>query len=104
MGDLSAELAHMDPKFIRPFYDFAAAGALAFPYCDGCETFHWYPKPVCPNCCGSEWNWRRVAPTGRLFTWTVVRHAFVPEMEDRVPFVVGLVIPDGAPNVRIVTN
>jgi uncharacterized OB-fold protein len=41
---------------------------------------------------------------GRLFAWTVVRHAFLPAFADEVPYVPGLVALDEDPAVRIVTR
>jgi uncharacterized OB-fold protein len=41
---------------------------------------------------------------GRLFAWTVVRHAFLPQFSDDVPYATGLVALDEDPSVRIVTR
>jgi uncharacterized OB-fold protein len=41
---------------------------------------------------------------GRLFAWTVVRHAFLPQFSDEVPYVPALVALDEDPAVRIVTR
>jgi len=41
---------------------------------------------------------------GRLFAWTVVRHAFLPQFSDEIPYVPGLVALDEDPAVRIVTR
>jgi hypothetical protein len=41
---------------------------------------------------------------GRLFAWTVVRHAFLPQFAGEVPYVPALVALDEDPAVRIVTR
>jgi hypothetical protein len=41
---------------------------------------------------------------GRLFAWTVVRHAFLPQFADEVPYVPALVALDEDPAVRIVSR
>jgi uncharacterized OB-fold protein len=41
---------------------------------------------------------------GRLFAWTVVRHAFLPQFAEDVPYATGLVSLDEDPSVRIVTR
>jgi len=49
------------------------------------------------------WDWRDVGTEAELDTWTVVHHPLAPALRDRVPFTVGLVVPVGAPSVRIVS-
>jgi uncharacterized OB-fold protein len=44
-----------------------------------------------------------VSGRGRVFTWTVVRRAFLPAFEEMVPFVTALVSLDEDPRVRIVS-
>jgi uncharacterized OB-fold protein len=44
-----------------------------------------------------------VSGNGSLFSWTVVRRAFLPAFDDKVPFVSALVALDEDPAVRIVT-
>jgi uncharacterized OB-fold protein len=41
---------------------------------------------------------------GRLFAWTVVRQAFLPQFKDEVPYVPALVALDEDPAVRLVTR
>jgi uncharacterized OB-fold protein len=48
--------------------------------------------------------WTEVRPAGTVFTFTVVRKAFLPGFADRLPTTVGLVTIDDAPTVRLVTN
>jgi len=42
--------------------------------------------------------------TGRVYTYTIVRQAFIPSLQDRLPYVVIAVELDGADGVRIVSN
>ena len=48
-------------------------------------------------------TWTPVGGRGRVFTWAVVRRAFLPAFEEMVPFVTALVALDEDPAVRIVT-
>ena len=41
--------------------------------------------------------------SGRLFSWTVVRQAFLPQFAELVPYVSGLVALDEDPAIRLVT-
>ena len=93
-----------DDELTTPFWDAAARHQLAIPRCDGCGAWVWYPRPRCPACDGSALTWTPVSGRGRLFSWTVVRHAFLPAFRQRVPFVSGLVGLDEDSAVRVVTD
>ncbi|TMA56522.1 MAG: OB-fold domain-containing protein [Deltaproteobacteria bacterium] len=41
---------------------------------------------------------------GRLFSWSVVRRAFIPQLAADVPYVAGVVAIEEDPAVRIVTR
>ena len=81
----------------------AARSELVLPRCDACNRFVWYPEEECPHCGGGAFTWTRVSGRGRLFTWTVVRRAFLPAFEEMVPFVTALVSLIEDPAVRIVS-
>jgi uncharacterized OB-fold protein len=78
-------------------------GEVMVPSCQSCGRAHWYPKPTCPSC-GGEWTWKAVDGRGTIFTFSVVRRAFSPELADRLPIPVGTVALDLAPEVRLITN
>jgi uncharacterized protein len=81
----------------------AARGELMLPRCDACDRLVWYPEEECPHCGGGTFTWVPVSGRGRVFTWAVVRRAFLPAFEEMVPFVTALVALDEDPAVRIVT-
>lgn len=91
------------PEFTG-FFAAAKAGHLAFPRCEDCGRFHWYPMPRCPHCRSARIAWRNVRGEGELFSYTEVRHAFDPSRRGEVPYVVGLVTFADAPGVRMITN
>lgn len=91
------------PEFLAHF-DGLAQSRVQLPYCTACGRFHWYPMPLCPHCQSSKVEWRAVAGDAKLYSWTVVRHAFHPSLRDELPYVVALVTFDDAPGVRLVTN
>jgi uncharacterized OB-fold protein len=88
----------------REFWAAAARGVLAVPRCDACGRYVWYPDGTCRFCGAHEATWTRVSGRGRLFSWSVVRRAFIPQVADDVPYVAGLVTIDEDPAVRIVTR
>jgi uncharacterized OB-fold protein len=81
----------------------AARGELVLPRCGDCNRLVWYPEEECPSCGGRTFTWTRVSGRGRVFTWAVVRRAFLPAFEEMVPFVTALVALDEDPRVRIVS-
>src|SRR4051794_18472561 len=95
-------LPDVDEPLTAPFFAAAAADELAIPRCRDCDRFVWYPKDSCPGC-GGPLEWTAVSGRGRLFTWAVVRRAFLPAFADRVPFVTALVELDEDPSVRLCT-
>ncbi len=55
--------------------------------------------------CGSmEFVARTVAPTGTVYSYTIVHHAVHPTLESSVPYAVVLVALDDVPKVRVVGN
>jgi uncharacterized OB-fold protein len=94
-----------DPGFepTRPFWDGAARGELVVPRCDACARWVWYPDGACRFCGATSYVWSRVSGRGTLFSWSVVRRAFIPQLADRVPYVTGLVTLEEDPAVRMVT-
>lgn len=91
------------PEFAG-FFENAARGRLAFPWCRDCRRFHWYPMPRCPHCRGKAIEWRAVEGRGRLSSFTRVLHAFDKSRADKLPYVVALVEFADAPGVTLVTN
>jgi uncharacterized protein len=81
----------------------AARGELVLPRCDACNRLVWYPEPECAHCGGRVFTWVPVSGRGRVYTWAVVRRAFLPAFEEMVPFVTALVSLEEDPAVRIVS-
>jgi uncharacterized OB-fold protein len=88
----------------REFWVGAARGELLIPRCDGCDRYTWYPRTRCRHCNGEDFTWTPMSGRGRLFSWVVVRHAFLPQFASEVPFVSALVALDEDPGVRLVTR
>jgi uncharacterized OB-fold protein len=95
-------LPDVDDPLTAPFFAGAARGELVVPRCGTCGAYVWYPAGACPHDDGPL-TWTAVSGHGTLFTWAVIRRAFLPAFEDRVPFVTALVALDEDPNVRLCT-
>ncbi len=85
-----------------PFFAGAARGELVIPRCTTCDAYVWYPADACPHD-GGVLAWTPVSGRGTLFSWAVVRRAFLPAFADKVPFVTALVALDEDPAVRLCT-
>src|SRR4051794_2886061 len=70
--------------------------------CESCDRFVWYPDERCAQC-GGELTWTPVSGDATLFSWAVLRRAFLPAFAEQVPFVTALVAIDEDPAVRIPT-
>jgi len=88
---------------LRPFWAGAARRELVLPRCTGCGRYVWYPDGPCRWCGGSTREWTRVSGRGRLFSWSIVHRAFIPQLASLVPFVTGLVAIDEDPALRLAT-
>ena len=97
-------LPDLDWPPTREFWAAAARGELAVPRCDACGRYVWYPDGTCRRCGSHDARWTAVSGRGRLFSWSVVRRAFIPQLADDVPYVPALVAIDEDPAVRIVSR
>lgn len=104
MSELPFPFPDVDWEVLRPFWAGAAEGELRLPWCTGCRRMHWYPVGPCRRCGAADVAWEAVAGTGTLHSWTVVHHAFLPELAPLTPFAPALVALDADPDVRLVTR
>jgi uncharacterized protein len=87
-----------------PWWEAAAAHRLVVQRCTACGTTRHPPGPLCPSCRSSSSEWAELPGTGTVYTFTVVRQAFLPALADTVPYVVAAVEPDGGGGARFVSN
>jgi uncharacterized OB-fold protein len=87
-----------------PYWEAAAAGALALARCSRCQAFVHPPEPVCPVCRSSDpaFEFVPVDGSGVLRSWTVVRRPFLPGFAEDLPIVLADVALDGAGDVRLI--
>lgn len=77
---------------------------LVVQRCTSCATTRHPPGPVCPSCRSMAAEWAELPGTARVYSFTVVRQAFMPALVDTVPYVVAVVEPDEGAGVRFVSN
>ena len=95
-------LPDVDDPLTAPYFAGAARGELMITRCDACDEYVWYPQEQCPTCAGPL-TWTAVSGAGTLFSWAIVRRAFLPAFADQVPFVTALVAIVEDPAVRLPT-
>jgi hypothetical protein len=86
------------------WWEEASKHRLVVERCTDCGRTRHPPGPVCPNCRSTESEWFRLPGTGTVFTFTVVRQAFIPSLAEKIPYVVVALDLDGADGARMVSN
>jgi uncharacterized OB-fold protein len=86
------------------WWEAAADHRLVVQRCTECGRTRHPPGPVCPRCRSTASEWFALAGTGTVYTYTVVRQAFIASLQDKLPYVVIAVELDGAQGARMVSN
>jgi len=72
-------------------------GTLLVSVCGSCGHRWLPPLATCPRCASRDITGAAAAPTGALYTWTVIHRAADPAYANDTPYTVGLVeLADGA--------
>jgi hypothetical protein len=61
---------------------------LEIQRCDGCRTFRFPVKPICPRCHSWSSTWTEVSGKGRVCSWVTTHHVTHPAFARRLPYVV----------------
>ena len=85
---------HAD-RLTQTFWDAAKEDRLVAPRCTNCGTFRLPPSAYCFSCQHRETEWVELPGTGRIFTFTVVRHPLHPDLALVCPYASGVVELDG---------
>jgi len=90
----------------KPFWDAALDDRLVAPRCTNCGTFRLPPGPFCFVCRQQTVEWVELPGTGRIYTFTIVRHPLAPHFAEIVPYVTAVVELDGATGAgsRMIVN
>jgi len=77
------------------FYAFLNEGKLMGSRCGSCRALYVPPRPLCPNCFGTEMAWEGLAGTGELIAFTTIHigsSAMIAAGYDRTnPYCTGIV-------------
>jgi len=72
----------------RGFWEGTVAEELRIQVCGACGHKQLPGGPCCRECLSQELSWQRVSGRGRVFSYTVVHHAFHPTFAAQTPYVV----------------
>jgi uncharacterized OB-fold protein len=86
------------------WWEAAAAHRLVVQRCTACARPRHPPGPACPACHEFTFDWMASSGRGTVYSYTVVRRAFVPSLAAHVPYVAVIVELDDVPGVRLVSN
>ena len=81
------------------FFAAASEGRLVYRACNTCQHALHPPTAHCPHCGGWDTDWRNAKGTGKLHSWTVVKHPVHPGY--KTPYTLVVVALDDAPEVRL---
>lgn len=83
---------------VKSFRDFLSEGKIMGSSCKGCGAVLIPPRPICPECGGSDPEWTELEGRGTIQTYTVI-HFPLTRMRDRCPYASGIVRLDAGPSI-----
>ena len=95
--DLSAVLLALggDPADL-PFWEGCREGRFLLHRCELCDRSYW-PASRCVTHGDQAMRWVEGSGQGTLYTYTVMHHAYTPDMKGKTPYVVAVVKLDEGP-------
>ena len=76
---------------IHEFYENLNEGELTTTQCTDCQSLHFPPRTICPECTGDDLEYVPLPHTGELYSFTEVRGTAAIGMNSDTPFVAGVV-------------
>ena len=90
--------------FTEPFWLATAEHRLVLPRCTACGTFRFPPSPFCYACRAQDVEWVEHDGHGTLYSFTIIRHAVIPDVKDALPFIAAVVELPDTNGCRIIGN
>jgi uncharacterized protein len=88
----------------EPFWEAAAEHRLVLPRCTACGTFRLPPSPFCWKCRVQDVEWVDHDGAGMVYSFTVIRHAVIPQVRDALPLIAAVVELPGTGGCRLIGN
>lgn len=83
----------------KPYWDATREGRLLFQRCGRCGAHTHYPRPLCPACGSSAFEWVQATGRGRIFSATVVHHPPSAAFASPLPYVLAIVELEEGPHM-----
>jgi len=90
-------------RWTQEFWSACQDHQLRVPYCSDCGLHRMPPTPFCPSCLGRELRWSDLSGHGIVFSYTVVRRAIPPAVEDQIPYVPAVIALQGCPDIKLIS-
>jgi uncharacterized OB-fold protein len=78
------------------------SGTLAVQHCPDCDLLQHPPEELCHRCGRTTLETKELAPTGTVYSHTVVHYPASSRLAASVPYTVVLCALDEAPHIRVV--
>lgn len=78
-------------ELTRPYWDAARREELVIQFCGDCEHRPFPPRAHCPECGAGDLEWRSVAGTGTVYSFTVAHRPPHPVFAGQCPLVIAIV-------------
>jgi uncharacterized OB-fold protein len=100
-----ADIIWLTPNvFTEPFWLATAEHRLVLPRCTACATFRFPPSPFCYVCRAQDVEWVEHDGNGTVYSFTVIRHAVIPDVKDALPFIAAVVELPETNGCRVIGN
>ena len=104
-GLTPGSVIHLTPNvWTEPFWAAAAEHRLVVPRCTGCGAHRLPPSPFCWRCRAQAIAWDDHDGHGTIYSFTVVRHAVIRDVQEALPLIAAVVELDGIEGGRLVGN
>jgi uncharacterized OB-fold protein len=104
-GVLPPDVIQLTPNVsTQPFWDAAAQHRLVVPRCTACGSYRFPPTPFCWHCRAQDVEWVEQDGRGEIYSFTVIRHAVIPDVRDALPVIAAVVELPGTGGCRVIGN
>jgi uncharacterized OB-fold protein len=104
-GVLPPDVIRLTPdEWTQPFWAAAADHRLVVPRCIECGAHRLPPTPFCWRCRSQDVAWEEHDGAGEIYSFTIIRHAVIPDVRDALPVVAAVVELPGTDGCRLIGN
>lgn len=87
-----------------PYFEYAAKGELRMQTCSNCGEVLFPPRPMCPRCQSTEFEWKLMSGRGHIWSFAVPRPPLLPDYAALAPYPVVVVELAEDRRLRLVGN